>query len=165
MVAPAVRLARRPARAVGAAGGVEELVGLWPYLRSGNLSAWLTAPVIYSMLIPFAVLDAWVLVFQAICFRAWGIRPVRRRDYLALDRHRLGYLNNLEKMNCVFCSYANGVLGYVREVAARTEQYWCPIKHGRRLRGTHGRYPAFADYGDGRAYRAQLPRLRAAIKR
>jgi hypothetical protein len=68
-------------------------------------------------------------------------------------------------MNCLFCSYANGLFAYVAEIAARTEQYWCPIKHARRVRGSHHRYDGFTPYGDGRAYRAELARLRAAIKR
>ena len=37
-------------------------------------------------------------------------------------------------INCIYRSYANGLCSYVTEVAARTEQHWCPIKHARRLR-------------------------------
>jgi len=39
--------------------------------------------------------------------------------------------------------YENGLAGYFREIAARTEQYWCPIKHARRIKAAHGRYPRF----------------------
>ena len=28
-----------------------------------------------------------------------------------------------KKLNCVYCGYANGVIGHAREIAARTEQY------------------------------------------
>lgn len=139
--------------------------GLWAYVRGGDAGTMLTTPVVYSVIVPFALLDVWVVAYQAICFRAWGINRVHRGDYFAIDRHRLAYLNALEKLNCVFCSYANGVVAYVAEVAARTEQYWCPIKHGRRVRGRHGRDHAFTPYGDGAAYRRQLPLLRAALKR
>jgi len=59
-----------------------------------------------------------VLLYQALCFRAWGLAPVRRRAYFAIDRHKLSYPNALEGLNCLYCSYANGVIGYVREVAA-----------------------------------------------
>ena len=90
---------------------------------------------------------------------------MRRRDYFAIDRHRLSYLNGVEKLNCVFCSYANGVFGYVREIAARTEQYWCPIRHARRVRHPHGRYRSFAAYGDDVRYRERLSSLRAALKK
>ena len=52
------------------------------------------------------------------------------------------------------------VAAYLREVAARTEQYWCPIKYARRIKGAHERYPRFFDYGDAEAFRQGLNRLR-----
>jgi hypothetical protein len=33
---------------------------------------------------------------------------VPRRRYFAVDRHKLAHLNGIEKVNCTFCSYANG---------------------------------------------------------
>ena len=66
---------------------------------------------------------------QAICFRSYRIPRVRRMDYIRLDRSQLAYLNWVETLNCLYCGYANGVAAYVREIAGRTEQYWCPIKH------------------------------------
>jgi len=140
-------------------------LGLWRYVTAGDIRTVLSAPLIYSMAAPFALLDAWVTIYQAICFRAWGIRPVRRRDYFAIDRHRLAYLNGLEKFNCLFCSYANGLIGYVREIAARTEQYWCPIRHRRRTRQPHRHYHHFLEYGDAAGYRGGLAALRAALKK
>lgn len=139
--------------------------GLWPYLWRGDTPTRLTAPVVYSLAVPFALLDAWVWFYQAVCFRAWGMAPVPRRAYFAIDRHKLAYLNLVEKLNCLFCSYANGLIGYVREVAARTEQYWCPIHHARRLRHPHDRYAGFAAYGDPAAYQHRLPRLRQLLKK
>ena len=100
-----------------------------------------------------------------MCFRAWGIRRVRRRSYFAIDRHKLAYLNAVEKVHCLFCSYVNGLIGYVGEVAARTEQYWCPIRHARRTTKLHERHSLFAGYGDAAAYRRDLPRLRDALKK
>lgn len=140
-------------------------IRLLRYLLSGDLATVATAPVIYSMILPFALLDAWVTLYQALCFRAWGIARVRRRDYFAIDRHRLGYLNSVEKANCLYCSYVNGLVGYVREVSARTEQYWCPIRHARRTRQLHDRAGGFAAYGDAAAYRHDLPSIRAALKK
>ena len=154
---------RRAARRWSTAPAALATLGLWRYLWSGDVASLLTAPLVYSLLVPFALLDAWVMLYQAICFRAWDLRPVRRRDYFAIDRHRLPYLNGIEKINCLFCSYANGLLAYVHEVASRTEQYWCPIKHGRRVRGAHHRYAAFAPYGDARTYRDRLAFYRAAL--
>ena len=84
---------------------------------------------------------------------------MRRRDYLVFDRHHLAYLNALEKLNCAYCSYANGLIAYVREIASRTEQYWCPIKHARRLIGAHANYATFEDYGDAEGYQRRLAEL------
>lgn len=139
--------------------------GLWPYFWRGDIPTLLTAPVIYSIAVPFLLLDLWVTFYQAVCFRAWGIRRVRRRAYFAIDHHKLAYLNGIEKLNCVFCGYVNGLIAYVREIAARTEQYWCPIRHARRIREPHGRYQAFAPYGDPVAYRHLQPRLRDLLKK
>ena len=124
----------------------------------------LTAPVIYALIIPVLLLDVFVAVYQTVCFPVYGIPRVRRSDYLAFDREQLAYLNAIEKLNCGYCAYANGVFAYVREVASRTEQYWCPIKHARRVLGVHSRYGSFVDYGDGDAYRRELERLRAEAR-
>ena len=139
--------------------------GLLEYVCGGDLQTVVTAPIIYSLLIPFAVLDVWVTGYQWICFPIYGIARVPRRRYFALDRHKLAYLNALEKLNCTFCSYANGVIAYVREVAARTELYWCPIKHGRRMPAPHGRYALFAEYGDPKAFRTGLQALKHQMPR
>jgi hypothetical protein len=133
------------------------------YLQESYLPSILTAPVIYSVAVPFMMLDLWVTLYQRICFPIYGIARVRRSDYIALDRRKLAYLNGIEKANCEYCSYSNGVIGYVREVAARTEQYWCPIKHARRVKGTHSHYRAFVDYGDAVGYKQELPVLRKSL--
>ena len=137
---------------------------LIPYLLSARFWVVVTAPVIYSLIVAFVVLDLWVSLYQAICFRVYGIPQVRRRDYLVFDRKSLAYLNAMEKLNCAYCSYANGVIAYVREVAARTEQYWCPIKQARRVIGTHARYAGFSEYGDAEHYRERLRALREDLK-
>lgn len=137
---------------------------LLAYVLRGDLLTLVTAPLIYSLIVPFVLVDVWVAIYQAICFRAWGVVRVRRREFFAIDRHRLGYLNALEKAHCVYCSYVNGVIAYAREVAARTEQYWCPIRDGGNARGRHDRYAEFAPYGDGAAYREALPSLRARLR-
>lgn len=124
----------------------------------------LTAPVIYSLIIPLLLVDVWVSAYQAICFRVYGIPRVQRRDYIALDRDRLGYLNVIERLNCTFCGYANGVIGYVREVASRTEQYWCPIKHAVKVTDPHRRYYEFLEFGDAEGYRVRLNDFRARLR-
>ena len=118
----------------------------------------LTAPVIYSLILPLVVLDLFVTLYQAICFPVYGVEKVRRADYIAIDRHQLAYLNWLQKLNCIYCGYANGLMGYAREVAARTEEYWCPIKHARRIEEPHARYGRFVEFGDGEGFRENLSR-------
>jgi len=105
------------------------------------------------------MLDAAVAIYQLVCFPIYGIPKVRRKDYLVFDRGRLAYLNTIEKVGCIYCSYANGLLALVTEIAARTEQHFCPIKHARRLAKMHSRYANFLPYGDARAYREQSAAL------
>jgi hypothetical protein len=131
------------------------------YLRDARLLSFLTAPVIYALIVPLVFLEIGVGIYQAICFPAYGIEKVRRRDYLVFDRHHLAYLNAIEKLNCAYCSYANGLIAFVREVVARTEAHWCPIKHARRVIGAHEHYRDFADFGDVEAYRAGLAKAAA----
>jgi hypothetical protein len=136
--------------------------GLLRYIANARPLIVLTAPVIYALIVPLVLLDLSVMIYQAVCFPAYGIAKVRRADYLVFDRHHLAYLNALEKLNCAYCSYANGLIAFVREVAGRTEQYWCPIKHARRMIEAHAYYAAFTDYGDADAYRSAVARLSAA---
>ena len=133
------------------------------YLSQANPLVMLTAPVIYSLLIPIALLDIFVIIYQATCFPVYKIPQVRRRDYLIFDRHHLAYLNIIEKINCAYCSYANGAISFAREVAARTEVYWCPIKHARRILGPHPHYQGFADFGDADEYRKQLNSMKDGV--
>ncbi len=123
----------------------------------------LTAPFIYAVIIGFVVLDLLASLYQAICFPVYGIQKVRRRDYIAIDRQYLPYLNALQKLNCVYCGYGNGLLAYVSEISARTEQYWCPIKHAHKLRAHHARYALFVDYGDGAHFAATEEALREKL--
>lgn len=135
-------------------------IGLFRFLLRSRLLVILSAPVIYAGWIPFILLDVFVTLYQAVCFPIYRIPKVQRADYIVFDREDLPYLNLIEKFNCFYCAYGNGVAAYTREVAARTEQYWCPIKHARRIKAAHERYPQFFDYGDAEAYRQGLERLR-----
>jgi len=130
------------------------------YVISANLLYVLVAPVIYSVIIPIALVDFWVTLYQHVCFRAYGIPRVKRSSFIALDRHHLAYLNGVEKLNCLYCGYGNGVFAYAREVAARTEQFWCPIKHAIRVRDPHQHYLKFVDFGDAEGYRSKLETFR-----
>jgi hypothetical protein len=137
--------------------------GVISYLLTANLMSVLTAPVIYALFVPILLLDLSISVYQHICFRAYGIKRVKRSDYFVFDRAHLAYLNLIEKINCAYCSYGNGVMAYGREVVARTEQYWCPIKHARKIMAAHPYYTGFVDFGDAQSYKDELENLRTEL--
>jgi len=138
--------------------------GLISFLRTSPFLTLLTAPVIYAMIVPLAFLDLCVTIYQWICFSAWGVPKAKRADYVVIDRQYLAYLNAIEKLNCIYCGYGNGVIALTHEVASRTEQYWCPIKHAREAKGTHARTLEFMDYGDAEGWQKRLDELRRKIK-
>jgi hypothetical protein len=137
--------------------------GVMAYLLTANLMSVLTAPVIYALFFPILLLDLSITIYQHICFRAYGIARVKRSDYFVFDRAHLAYLNLIEKINCAYCSYGNGVMAYGREVVARTEQYWCPIKHARKVMAAHPYYTGFVDFGDAESYKNELENLRTEL--
>ena len=129
------------------------------YLAEAHPLVVLTSPFIYAVIIPFVLLDIFVSIYQAVCFPVYRIEKVKRADYITFDRKHLSYLNGLEKLNCMYCSYGNGLLAYAREIAGRTEAYWCPIKHAKRMAGLHAHYPEFVEYGDAEAYQETKRKL------
>lgn len=130
------------------------------YLREARLLNILTIPFIWGCLLPALLLDLVVTIFHSLCFRIYNIPLVKRSDYIVIDRHALTYLNLIEKINCVYCGYFNGLIAYVQEIAARTEQFWCPIKHARKTTGLHSRYRKFLEYGDAEGFRSSLGEVR-----
>lgn len=123
----------------------------------------ITGPIIYGMIIPLVMTDFLISFYQWSCFPVYGIVRVRRADYIVFDRSQLQYLNVIEKFHCAYCEYANGLIAYIREVIARTEQYFCPIKHARKLLDAHARYAYFLDYGDADSYKTKLENYRTAL--
>ncbi len=138
--------------------------GILKYLASSDWRHVLTVPFIYPVLLPMLLLDAFVTLYQWVCFPLYRMPRVRRADYFVFDRTHLAYLNVLEKINCAYCSYGNGLIAYAREVVGLTEQFWCPIKHARRVLHAHPLYSHFVDYGDAQNYRDQLALLRQKIQ-
>jgi hypothetical protein len=123
----------------------------------------ITGPIIYSMIIPMAILDLFVSFYQMTCFPIYGVAKVRRGNYIVFDRQQLEYLNIIEKFHCTYCAYGTGLIAYVEEIVARTEEYFCPIKHARKMLGTHARYARFLDYGDAADYEARLEAFRVGL--
>lgn len=140
-------------------------VRLVTFLRRTRPMTVITAPVIYSLIVPFVLLDLCVTLYQRVCFPVYGIDRVRRADFIRIDRHHLAYLNALQKLNCVYCGYCNGLIGYIQEIAGRTEAYWCPIKHAARVGAQHAYYAQFVDYGDADGFESGLTATRALITR
>jgi hypothetical protein len=119
------------------------------------------------LIVPLLFLDVCISIYQTICFPIYGVAKIKRADYIVMDRWQLGYLNLMEKFHCVhcaYCEYANGLFAYGTEIAARTEQYWCPIKHAHKVLGTHARYEHFLAYGDAERYQVRLKQFREALR-
>jgi hypothetical protein len=139
-------------------------LGVPAYLLHSRFLVIVTSPVIWLCVVPIALADLVGTFYQACCFPIYGLPKVRRSDYLAFDRHYLTYLNFFEKVNCEYCAYVNGILGYFTEIAARTEQHWCPIKHAGCVKCEHSRYKKFIEYGDAERYRKQLEVIRRSYQ-
>ena len=124
----------------------------------------ITGPIIYGLGLPLVLFDLCITLYQALCFPIYRIARVRRTDYFVYDRRHLEYLNVIERFHCTYCAYANGLIAYTCEIAARTEQYFCPIKHAHRILGAHVRYERFLVYGEATDYHARLEEFRVALE-
>ena len=116
------------------------------------------------MIIPFVILDGFLTLFQAICFTLYRTKKVDRSRDVIIDRHKLKHLNSLERFNYVYCGYGIGVLNNFKKISARTEQYWRPIKHVRKVIGRHARYHDFIEFGDAADYHERLAEFRKKME-
>lgn len=114
----------------------------------------LSFPFIWSVLMPLLFLDIVMEIYHRICFFLYGIPYVNRGQYIKVwDRTKLQYLPLIDKFNCAYCGYANGLMAYGAEIAARTEQYWCGVKHPHDPRFIAPSHQAsFVEYGDKEAF-------------
>jgi hypothetical protein len=55
------------------------------------------------------------------------------------------------------------MVAYISEIIGRTEQYFCPIKHARKVLSNHARYSRFLDFGEAENYEAKLEEYRQAL--
>lgn len=140
-------------------------LGVFRWLLTVRPQNYLTMPLIYGMCAPMLLLDMCVTLYQMICFPVYRIARVKHADYMLFDHRQLQYLNFIEKAHCMYCSYAVGLLGYAQEITARTEQYFCPIKHARKVLGAHSRYKHFLDYGDADNFHDKLEKFRSELAR
>jgi hypothetical protein len=137
--------------------------GLLHWLVTYRPQNLLTGPIIYGMAIPLLLVDLCISLYQACCFPVYGIVKVKRANYIIFDRHQLAYLNIIEKFHCTYCAYGTGLLAYCTEIVSRTEQYFCPIKHARKMLGNHQRYAGFLEFGDALDYERKLEEYRLAL--
>ena len=138
-------------------------MGIFHWFMTVRPLNYLTAPIIYGMIVPLALFDLCISIYQLTCFPIYRVGRVQRTNYIKLDHQHLAYLNLIEKLDCMYCSYAVGLLGYAQEITARTEQYFCPIKHARKMLGTHARYEHFLDYGEAADFHVKLEAFRASL--
>ena len=138
----------------------ENMKNLLTWFREVPLFHLLTAPFIYAMVIPAIIFDVLLFVYQQIAFRVFKFEFIKRSDYMHFDHHYLGYLNLVEKLNCLYCSYFNGLMLYASAIAGRTELYFCPIKHAKKIVSQHKFYEEFLSYGDEEEYQKKLKELR-----
>ncbi|MHB9101732.1 MAG: hypothetical protein ACYC2E_09500 [Sulfuricella sp.] len=137
--------------------------GFFHWLVTNRPQNLITGPIIYSMIFPLAILDLFVSFYQATCFPIYGIAKVRRAEFIVFDRQQLEYLNFIEKFHCTYCAYGSGLIAYAYAIVAKTEEYFCPIKHTRKILGTHSGYARFLDYGEAADYEAKLEEFRARL--
>jgi hypothetical protein len=133
---------------------------VYHYFSDSNFLFVLTSPVIFSLTLPLFLLDLVLTLYQFICFPVYKIKKVKRSEYVIVDRQHLAYLNMIEKANCIYCGYANGLLSYALEIGSKTEEFWCPIKHAKKTRDPHSRYHSFLEYGDAEGYKNKLSAFR-----
>jgi len=138
----------------------ENMKNLLSWLAEVPLLHFIVAPLVYAMVIPAIFLDVTLSIYQQVVFRVFKFKRIRRSDYIVFDRHYLGYLNSIEKLNCIYCSYFNGLMQYASAIAGRTELYFCPIKHAKKVVAQHNYYESFLSYGDEEEYQKRLKELR-----
>lgn len=140
-------------------------LGIFRWFLTVRPQNYFTMPIIYGAAIPLALFDLCISLYQAVCFPVYRIARVQRADYIVYDHQHLAYLNIIEKAHCLYCSYAVGLLAYAGEIIARTEQYFCPIKHARKVRAAHARYDRFLEYGEADDFHGKLESFRAELAR
>ncbi len=84
-------------------GSQVERIGL-PRVLAGGLSMYFSIPIFAILhIIGHVVLLRWLVV------PLLGMDNISVRNYVILDRHKIEGLSLLDKVNCVFCGWANGL--------------------------------------------------------
>ena len=111
-------------------------------------------PFIYGMVVPTVFLDLTMEVYHRVAFPLYGITYVPRSRYIKIDHQKLSYLKPMEKVNCMYCGYVNGLFAYAVQIAGETEKYWCSIKHEEDSNFIPPKHHKdFMEYGDEKGYK------------
>lgn len=139
-------------------------IGVWKKIFQTNifitLKYLISMPFIYVMILPGLIMHLFLEIYHQVCFRIYGIPLVKAKDFFTFDRRLLPYLNWLQKFNCFYCSYYNGLVSYLQEIVGRTERFWCPIKHARRITNPHTHYERFIEYSQTKNIQKDWKKLR-----
>ena len=113
----------------------------------------ISMPFIYIMIFPLIILDVFLEIYHRVCFPLYGLPYVSRKKFIVIDRYKLKYLSFIEKINCAYCGYANGLLHYASKIASETEAYWCGIKHKKDSDFVEPKHHEdFVEYGDEKSF-------------
>ena len=98
--------------------------------HSRKLIVLLFLPLLWTLIIPLIITDIWIEIYHHILFPLYKMPCVKRRNYIQImDRAKLPYLNIVQKIYCIYCGYANGLVRYWVQIAGETEHYRCGIQH------------------------------------
>jgi hypothetical protein len=120
----------------------------WKYAIPVNIRHILALPFIYMMIVPAITLDFFLTIYNWTALPLCHIPVVKRKELIVYDRQFLDYLNWIQKIHCIYCTYVNGVFAYAVEIGGRTERYWCPIKAAHKPKVHNNWYNDYADYGN-----------------
>lgn len=123
-----------------------------------SVKPYLAGPFVWMLLIPLVALDFFFEIYHHICFPLYGVPLIKRVNYIKIDRYKLEYLTLIEKVECAYCGYANGLLHYCVEIAGASEKFWCGIKHQQQAGFISPAHHAdFVEYGDKAAFDKKYP--------
>jgi len=115
-------------------------------LRDRNLLFRIIALImIWSAIIPIIIIDLYANIYQSIYFTIQGIPKIKRSDYINYDRWNLSKLTFTQKISCIYCDYANGIVAWFKAIVNQTEVYSCAIKNKYEMPGRN-HHVSFAEY-------------------
>ncbi len=122
-------------------------------IKYKRLRNYLAIPFILGGAIPLVFFDFFLELYHQPAFRLYGLKVNKRRNYIKIDGQKLSYLSATDKLWCMYCGYANGLMAYAVKIVGDTEKYWCGIKHQPSkdfIPQKHQEH--FLEYGDEKAY-------------